>query len=125
MRDRTTAVANSMFVIIPYVDRGTWMFDDPAVGLVREPFVAGIPEMIDLLVERIPNARQGFRLLFSAHPFPGCHVEVEQVSEESGGVWYRWAEQDRQGWLCPALLRYFSAAPAKLYCRAEPLAVRS
>ena len=25
MRDKTTAVANSMFVIVPYVDRGTWM----------------------------------------------------------------------------------------------------
>ena len=96
------------------------MFDDPAVGLVREPFVAGIPEMINLLVKGIPGAHQGFKLLFSSQPFPGYNVEVDRVSEESGGAWYRWAAQDRQGWLCPALLKYFSAPPAKLYCKAEP-----
>ena len=114
-------LANAMFVIVPYYDRGTWMFDDPAVGLVREPFVAGVPEMIDLLVEGVPEARRGFRLLFSARPFPGYQAEAECISQESGGAWYRWAAQNRQGWLCPALLKYFSAPPEKLYCRAEPL----
>ena len=33
--------ANSLMVISPYYDNGTWVFDDPRVGLVREPFVAG------------------------------------------------------------------------------------
>jgi hypothetical protein len=116
-----TRLANSLFVIFPYHERGTWMFDDPAVGLAREPFVSGIPEMIDLLVDGIPEARQGFKLLFSAQPFPAFHVELDRVSEESGGAWYRWAVQQRQGWLCPALLKYFDAPPVKLYCRAEPL----
>jgi hypothetical protein len=36
------------------------------VGLVQESFVGGVPEMIDELVADIPNARNGFRLLFSA-----------------------------------------------------------
>jgi hypothetical protein len=110
-----------MFVIFPYAVRGTWVFDDPGVGLVQEPFVAGIPEMIDVLVAGIPDARHGFKLLFSSHPFPGYTAEVDRVSEESGGAWYRWAAHDRQGWLCPALLKYFSTPPAKLYCKAEPL----
>jgi hypothetical protein len=114
-------MANSMFVIFPYRDRGTWMFDDPAVGLVREPFVAGIPEMIDVLVAGIPDASRGFKLLFSSNPFPGHTVEVDRVSEETGGAWYRWAVHDRQGWLCPALLKYFNTPPAKLYCKPEPL----
>jgi hypothetical protein len=32
---------NSIHVIHPYKHAGVWAFDDPAVGLVREPFVAG------------------------------------------------------------------------------------
>ena len=34
---------NSSFVIKPYKWNGMWVFDDPAVGLCREPFVAGVP----------------------------------------------------------------------------------
>jgi hypothetical protein len=64
---------NQIQVIAPYwlETVQTWVFDDPATGLVQEPFVSGVPEMIDDLVSDIPNARQGFRLLFSAQPFPG------------------------------------------------------
>ena len=32
---------NSIFVIKPYKWEGMWVFDDAAVGLVREPFVGG------------------------------------------------------------------------------------
>jgi hypothetical protein len=39
---------NTLWVIHPYRDWGTWVFDDPRVGLRREPFVAGIPEMVTL-----------------------------------------------------------------------------
>jgi hypothetical protein len=62
-------VANAIMVIEPYWSSGTWVFDDPSTGLVREPFVSGIPEMIDALTREIPNAREGFRLLFSGSPF--------------------------------------------------------
>ena len=112
---------NTMFVIFPYRDRGTWMFDDAVVGLTREPFVSGIPEMIELLVAPIPEAHQGFRLLFSAQPFPGHQVELDRVREEAGGAWYSWPSQNREGWLCSALMKYFSSPPAHLYCKAEPL----
>jgi hypothetical protein len=96
------------------------MFDDPSVGLMREPFVSGIPEMMELLVAGIPDAQQGFRLLFSAEPFPGQQVELERLRNEAGGAWYEWQAQGRQGWLCSALMKYFGAPPPKLYCRAEP-----
>ena len=57
-------VNNSLFVIAPYWDSGTWVFDDERVGLVREPFVLGVPDMIDHLVRDIPDAREGFRMIF-------------------------------------------------------------
>jgi hypothetical protein len=72
-------MANVLMVIAPYWFEGTWVFDDPAVGLNREPFVLGVPEMIDELVKDIPDAREGFRLIFSERPFPGYQKEITWV----------------------------------------------
>jgi len=115
------AMPNAILMIKPYWHDGLWVFDDPAVGLVREPFIAGVPEMIDRLVAGIPDARRGFRLLFSAQPFPGCQRELVRVREEYGGHWYRTTDQPQEGWLCPALFKYFATAPERLYVRAEAI----
>ncbi|HJU03662.1 MAG TPA: DUF6717 family protein [Nitrospiraceae bacterium] len=112
---------NAINVIHPYQDGHTWVFDDPAVGLTREPFVSGIPAMIDALVANIPHAKHGFRLLFSAQPFPGYQVDLSFVRDEYGGSWYRWDAEHMEGWLCPALFKYFDGPPPKLYAKAEPL----
>jgi uncharacterized protein DUF6717 len=114
------AMNNTLFVIEPYKSNGTWVFDDPRVGLEREPFVAGMPEIIDRAVGDIPNAEAGFTLIFSANPFPGATVELEWVREEVGGHWYRW--MDMEGWLCPALFHYFPTPPPRLYAQPKPKA---
>jgi hypothetical protein len=110
---------NSISVIVPYKYEGMWVFDDPAVGLVREAFVAGIDEMIDKLVANVPDAAKGFRLIFSATPFPGYTLKLEWRREEYGGNWYYCPQFDMEGWLCPALFKYFPKAPPELYGRAE------
>ena len=110
---------NSLRVIAPYKYEGMWVFDDDAVGLVREPFVSGIDTMIDKLVATIPEAEKGFRLIFSPTPFPGSTVELTWRREESGGNWYFSPQFDMEGWLCPALFKYFDKAPPRLYGRAE------
>jgi len=112
---------NSIMVINPYWHSGTWVFDDPATGLVREPFVSGVPEMIDAVVKDIPDARKGFRLLFSAAPFPGYQKAFTRVCEEFGGNWYACEDPKMEGWLCPALFKYFDNAPETLYARAEAI----
>ncbi len=112
---------NSIMVIQPYRHSGTWVFDDPAVGLVQEPFVSGIPEMIDILVENIPDAVAGFRLLFSATPFPGFAIKLDWKRGEYDGNWYEAQQYGMEGWLCPALFKYFAAAPRELYVKAEQL----
>ena len=38
---------NSLMVIVPYKHEGLWVFDDAAVGLSKEPFIAGIDTLID------------------------------------------------------------------------------
>ena len=70
---------NQIMVIAPYWvdDLGAWVFDDPKVGLEQEPFVSGVPEMIDFLVQDIPNAKSGFRMTFLGRP-------VSRLSEETG-----------------------------------------
>ena len=108
---------NSISVIKPYKWEGLWVFDDERVDLVKEPFVAGADTLIDTAIEQlgIENADDGFLMLFSATPFPGGDLHLTWVREETGGNVYRWGEHDLEGWLCPALLKYFDMAPKELW----------
>ena len=113
--------SNSIMTIKPYHHNGTWVFDDFSAGLVEEPFVAGVPEMIDFLVKDIPNAKSGFRMLFSAKEFPGFHQKLKWIREESGGNYYRLEDPPIEGWICPAMFKYFASAPKELFVKAEPI----
>ncbi len=110
---------NSIMVIMPYRHAGTWVFDDAAVGLRREPFVAGIPEMIDDMVKHIPEADKGFRLLFSAQPFPGHTLKLTWQRGDHIGNWYYCDQLKKEGWLCPGLFKYYRNAPKEIYIKAE------
>ena len=112
-------MSNALFVIAPYWHHNTWVFDDPGRGLRQEPFVSGVPEMIDALVEGIPGARRGFRLLFSDQPFPGFQKSFMLARGEFSGNWYRCADPPMEGWLCPALFHYFSEAPKHIYVQTK------
>ena len=111
---------NAIKVIQPYRAHGTWVFDDDATGLSAEPFVQGIPEMIDRLVADIPGAASGFRLTFSDRAFPGHEIVVRRAEAQDGGYYYLDPETGQRGWLCPALFKYFGQAPQDLYVKAEP-----
>ena len=111
---------NSLMVIVPYKYEGMWVFDDPAVGLSKEPFIAGIDTLIDKATAKIPHAEHGFRAIFSAMPFPGANFKLEWRREDSGGNWYYSPEFQQEGWLCPALFKYFTSAPREIYVKVEP-----
>ena len=108
---------NAIIAIHPYKYEGMWVFDDPAVGLRQEPFVSGADTIIDSMVREIPNADRGFTLLFSAEPFPGHQAEFDWLRAEMSGNWYRHSALEMDGWLCPALLKYFVSPPKKLYAQ--------
>jgi hypothetical protein len=95
------------------------VFDDPAVGLVKEPFVAGADIIIDRMVEGISNAEAGVTIIFSAQPFPGAQHELEWRREETSGNWYYSPKLDLEGWLCPALFKYFDKAPERIYAQVK------
>jgi len=65
----TRTMKNSIFVIKPYKWEGLWVFDDPAVGLVREPFVGCADTMIDVATAHIPNAMKLSRKSLAALEF--------------------------------------------------------
>jgi hypothetical protein len=110
---------NAINVIAPYKYHGMWVFDDPRVGLVREPFVAGADTMIDRVVENIPEAEKGFLMVFSATAFPGHQFKLEWRRGDSSGNWYYSQELDMEGWLCPALFKYFQNAPKEIYVQVK------
>jgi hypothetical protein len=111
---------NTINIISPYRHNGTWVFDDARHDLEREPFISGAGVLIDRAVADIPNAAEGFNLIFSAGPFPGHQFRLERRREESDGNWYYLAEFDAEGWLCPALLHYFEDAPDEIFVKVEP-----
>ncbi len=114
-------MANALNVIHPYKWEGLWVFDDERVGLDREPFVEGADTIIEkaLAMKSISEAEKGFRLLFSAGPFPNYDLKFEWLREGEGGNWYRAEDFEMEGWLCPALLKYFDSPPTEIDARFE------
>ncbi|MGC1274488.1 MAG: DUF6717 family protein [Planctomycetaceae bacterium] len=120
-KGRLMANSNAIMVIAPYWHAGTWVFDDPRVGLEQEPFVAGVPEMIDVLVADVPDAKQGFRLLFSAQPFPEYQKKLTWLRGDMGGNYYKLDDPPMEGWICPAMFQYYEQPPKEIYVKAEAL----
>jgi hypothetical protein len=112
---------NAIQILMPYAFAGGWVFDDKSTGLVREAFVCGMDDILTEMTERagIKDAGTGFRLTFSPTPFPNYTHSFEWLRPEMGGNMYHCPENGITGWLCPALLKYFKAAPEALYARAD------
>jgi hypothetical protein len=113
------SLVNSLTAIYPYKYEGLWVFDDLKVGLAQEPFVSGADVIIDRMTSQIPNAERGFRLLFSSTPFPGFTAQLDWRRADLGGNWYYSRDLDSEGWLCPALLKYFDVPPKTIYAKFE------
>lgn len=109
---------NAIFFIRLKKSDGAWHFTDKARGLLREPLVAGIPDILEELLadEGIPlaKARKGLTVTFSGRPIPGAQLKLKRKKREAGGAWYE-DGTGQQGWLCPALLKFFAAPPATLH----------
>lgn len=116
-----SAPDNAILTIKPYWRNGTWVFDDKRVNLYHEPFIAGMPEIISHLAKDISDAKNGFRLLFSAKPFPGYQMKLTWLRKENGGNWYYSNDLKMEGWLCPALFKYYKKAPKEMYAKAEAI----
>lgn len=120
-------MSNAIFLLQPWKeggDNGLWVFDDPMVGLRREPFVPSATKLIDELVVlggAKTDCKGRINLMFSPKPFQGS-VKLDLVDVERGGtgVTYTWKEKKMDAWLCPAFYKYFQVgnAPKALYAAA-------
>lgn len=105
---------NQINVIYPYRTTYGWSFDDSDVGLQGEPFVAGIPQVIDSLV----GDADKFTALISKDPLPDYTCRLIKIPEDMEG-WYQLEGTDMKGWLCPATLKYFENYPDNIYVKIE------
>ena len=126
-------------VLYPYMsDHGSWVFDDPNTCLKEEAFVMGMSEIIHGCVSKKKiHAGKGFKMTFSDEPFDHdieltwfkngdlTYKDANDKEHTIKGNWYHTGDYFRKGpkagWLCPALFKYFSEAPEKIYVKAEKL----
>jgi hypothetical protein len=107
-------------VIFPYKYQGQWVFDDSSKGLDKEALVLGIDTMLDEMSRGIPGGEKGVKVLFSSAPFPTFNIQLDWRREEYGGNWYFSEKHGYEGWLCPALFKYFDKAPEHIYAAIQP-----
>jgi hypothetical protein len=109
---------NQVNVIFPTRNEyGIWAFDDEAVGLHQEPFVAEINDMIDLFV----NGATRCTIYISKDPIPDAQVQlIHRGGDRYAYGTYELVGTDLVGWLCPALLKYFPSYVSKIYAKIIP-----
>lgn len=113
---------NQINIIAPYLWNGVLVFDDPKVGLDREPFIMGADIALMTVAQFVGVDSSSFILIFSAQKFPGYQAVADWIREGEGGNWYRvsFGENSAEGWLCPALLKYFESAPQQIFFQIKP-----
>ena len=88
----------------------------PRSGSLRSRSWRAFREMIDILADQVGAG--GILLTFAPTEFPDLCL----TGPDQGGVrrnWYRWAEREMDGWLCPALFKYFPNAPDQIWIAAS------
>lgn len=103
----------------------TWCFDIPFAGIIDEPFVDGIPELIEFHLNRKGKLKEakktGICVLFSGTTKkPDCfkngiYAKLQRREEDNGGCWYWDAAAKAHGWLCPNLYQFFARPPRQVH----------
>lgn len=106
---------NEVNILYPTRSRwGVWAFTDLAVGLYEEPFVGEINTMIDFFTK----GREECMVYISHNPLPDASGHLIRMEDETDG-WYMLEGTEMTGWLCPAVLKYFSGYPDHIYFKIE------
>ncbi len=103
-----------------------WVFDIPFAGIIDEPFVDGMPELIEHHLKRVKGKlehakKYGVCVLFTeaklkpAEFADGIYAKLARREEDNGGCWYWDAQAKKHGWLCPNLYQYFTSPPKQIH----------
>jgi hypothetical protein len=119
-------MTSQLITIHPYyTTTGEWVFDDPSTGLIKEELVFGIDTMLDTMANiRGLDKTKGFDVAFSSTAMPDYDVKLTKRQEIDGngklyGTMYYCEEYGIEGWLCPSLYLYFTAAPDSIYIKVQ------
>lgn len=112
VKDKTK---NQINVIYPYRTKAGWSFDDAEVELHGEPFIAGLPEIIDSVAGEVDN----FTAYISKDPIPDYTILLNRMDDKNEIGWYEMEGTELVGWLCPATLKYFENYPKQIYVKIE------
>ncbi|MEY5049175.1 MAG: hypothetical protein RLZZ175_2534 [Bacteroidota bacterium] len=105
-----------VYLIKPYRQLNTWMFDDESRNIEQEPFVVGIPEMIDTVLALKSIKAKQFSMQFSENEIINSDLVLEIDYEVSDGAWYKIHNNPEvKGWLCPVIHKYFNTVPEKIF----------
>jgi hypothetical protein len=86
---------NSLYVTNIYNHEGTYVFDDTPVGLVREPFIISMPQIIE---HQMGGPIDTITAIFSAAAFPSYNTVLKRLHPEYGGTRYELDGSHLQGW---------------------------
>lgn len=116
---------NQINYIMPYLSNGQWVFDDSVKQLDKEALVGGMPEIIGLACAEfnIKDPHLGFGVLFSASKFKGHQFSLKWVEGDGTGNTYLYNRNGitQEGWLCPALFKYFDKAPKEIFIQVRSI----
>ena len=108
---------NVINIIEPYKFGSALVFDDFSRGLDKEPFVCNADTILIAFAKMVGANPERFSLIFSSIAFPGHQSIATWVREEGSGNTYTidFGGEEQEFWLCPALLKYFDAAPKQIF----------
>lgn len=89
-----------IFKIVPYKYGSELVFDQEEYGLIKEPLIEGVPEILYELCERHNVSSEKFDLYFSDEPFEGFQLVADKLREYGGGFWYQ-IERKKDGFVLP------------------------
>jgi len=132
---------NAVHRITVYRKAKSWVFDEPALGLIAEPFVAGASEIITSIKRAKNIRRRTLDITFSQGylPFPDATLvctekvrEVEYYKDRRGvlrfytpkdakytSAFYKVVGTDQTCWLCPAQLKFFNNVAQMINIKVE------
>lgn len=98
---------------------GDWVFDYPSLGIIDEPFVEGIPQIIEHHLKKmnlLATARQeGFVVQFTVDgKLSHTDLKLELEEEDAEGGHFIDNSSGLRGWLCPDLRTFLGRVPEKL-----------
>ena len=53
------------------------------------------------------------------NPFPGYQKKLTWLRGDSGGNFYKLDDPPAEGWICPAMFKYYKTPPREIYVKAE------